>query len=115
MCARLTTHHGTPTLPSPVTPTTAKRGPRCDDDEKHDNDDDGFILILKLFLKTGNQESRYFEQNLFLSFPLLCENQTVFMQFITYQIYVSSFLSMMDDMSKNELKSECQSRVSLKF
>ena len=45
MCARLTTHHGTPTLPSPVTPTTAKRGPRCDDDEKHDNDDDGEVLV----------------------------------------------------------------------
>ena len=45
MCARLTTHHGTPTLPSPVTPTTAKRGRRCDDDEKHDNDDGGDLLV----------------------------------------------------------------------
>ena len=50
---------------------------------------------------------------LFLSW----ENQTVFMQFITYQIYVSSFLSMMDDMSKNEfeLKSKCQSRGELEI
>ena len=114
MCARLTTHHGTPTLPSPVTPTTAKRGRRCDDDEKHDNDDDGDLLVEDDKYNSG-EKSRCFEQNLFLSFPLLCENQTVFVQFITYQIYVSSFLSMMDDMSKNELKSECQSRVSLKF
>ena len=43
---------------------------------------------------------------LFLSW----ENQTVFMQFITYQVYFSSFLSQVDDMSKNELKSKCQSR-----
>ena len=34
----------------------------------------------------------------------------MFMQFITYQVYFSSFLSKMDDMSKNEMKSECQSR-----
>ena len=34
----------------------------------------------------------------------------MFMQFITYQVYFSSFLSQMDDMSKNELKSKCQSR-----